>query len=89
MKERAANVHIGLLLNSRIVKIENYLRSFQPYSVYSVHPHFRTIQAEDVLDFKSNNLKVFPYTVNEQSDLSAMKQFGVDGIISDSIMGES
>jgi len=54
--------------------------NFKP-SIYS--PQWERIDANDVQDLQSQDIRVIPWTVNEPEDLFAVMQMGVDGIITD------
>ena len=54
--------------------------SFTP-SVYS--PQWQLIDANDVNELQAQNIRVIPWTVNQEEDLYAVMQMGVDGIITD------
>jgi glycerophosphoryl diester phosphodiesterase len=48
-----------------------------------IHPYFKLLNSENVTLMHQNGFKVFPWTVNEISDINLMKTFEVDGIITD------
>jgi glycerophosphoryl diester phosphodiesterase len=48
-----------------------------------IHPYFKLLNSENVTLMQQNGFKVFPWTVNEISDIDLMKTFEVDGIITD------
>ena len=50
---------------------------------FSINPHFNLLTKENVTLMHQNDFKVFPWTVNEISDIELMKSFDVDGIITD------
>ena len=54
--------------------------TFKP-DIYS--PNWKLIDAEDVRLLQDQNIRVIPWTVNEQDDLFAMMEMGVNGIITD------
>lgn len=54
--------------------------SFTP-SIYS--PQWQLIDADDVHALQGQNIRVIPWTVNQEEDLYAVMQIGVDGIITD------
>lgn len=54
-----------------------------PAPLYSVHPHFRYIQAEDIRDLREGGYEVYVYTVNNEDDMRKMIEAGVSGIITD------
>lgn len=53
---------------------------FQP-DTYS--PHFSLVDEATVRYCRERNMKIIPWTVNEIADLERMKQFDLDGIITD------
>jgi glycerophosphoryl diester phosphodiesterase len=53
---------------------------FQP-DVYS--PNFRLVDAETVTYCRQKGIKIIPWTINEISDMEAMRKLDLDGIITD------
>jgi glycerophosphoryl diester phosphodiesterase len=49
----------------------------------AIHPYFHLLDSENVKKMKAENLKIFPWTVNEPEDIIFVKSLAVDGIISD------
>jgi len=49
----------------------------------SIHPHFHLLTAENTLQMQQKGFKVFPWTVNEPSDIKKIKSFKPNGIITD------
>ena len=49
----------------------------------TIHPYFKLLTKENVTLMHQNGFKVFPWTVNEISDINLMESFNVDGIITD------
>lgn len=49
----------------------------------AIHPYFHLLTHELVSKMKSENLKIYPWTVNEPEDIIFVQSFNVDGIISD------
>lgn len=47
----------------------------------AINPHFKTLTKENVDKMHSEGLKIYTWTVNEPEDIQQMKDFGVDGII--------
>ncbi|MCL6267600.1 glycerophosphodiester phosphodiesterase [Flagellimonas myxillae] len=47
----------------------------------AINPHFKKLTAENTSKMQDEGLKVYTWTVNEPQDIEAMKEFGVDGII--------
>ncbi|MFA5584026.1 MAG: glycerophosphodiester phosphodiesterase family protein [Bacteriovoracaceae bacterium] len=46
-------------------------------------PYFKDLTKNKVQDLQKKGMKVIPWTVNEVKDLKAIKEMGVDGIITD------
>ncbi len=51
--------------------------------VFSLHPHFSILTKERLEEAWSFNLKVIPWTVNEEKIIRQFFKWGVDGIITD------
>ncbi len=49
----------------------------------AINPKFTKLTAENVQKIQREGLKVYTWTVNEPKDIQQMKDFGVDGIITD------
>ncbi len=47
----------------------------------AINPNFETLTAENTAKIHDEDLKVYTWTVNEPEDIQKMKDFGVDGII--------
>ncbi len=47
----------------------------------AINPDFKTLTAENTAKIHDENLKIYTWTVNEPEDIQRMKDFGVDGII--------
>lgn len=47
----------------------------------AINPHFKKLNEENVKKIREANLKIYPWTVNEQKDITKMKSLKVDGII--------
>ena len=52
---------------------------------YAIHPFYKLINLKLVQKAHKNNIKVFPWTVNSESSLKKLVQYGVDGIITNNI----
>jgi glycerophosphoryl diester phosphodiesterase len=82
LKQLAPDVKIGLLYGENLVNHAG-LADTAGFPVYSLHPNFRQISAEDVRDAVARGLKVFPYTVNNKEHWNIACEAGVTGIITD------
>lgn len=47
----------------------------------AINPNFETLTAENTAKIHDEDLKIYTWTVNEPEDIQRMKDFGVDGII--------
>lgn len=63
--------------------IEDALAFAKKINAYSINPNYHLLHSENVTLMQQNGFKIFPWTVNEKSDIDLMKSFCVDGIISD------
>lgn len=50
-------------------------------NVLAINPYFKTLDAAVVAQIKDAGFKIYTWTVNEPKDIEAMKELGVDGII--------
>ena len=49
----------------------------------AINPHYQALNKENVKKMKSENFKIYPWTVNAPEDINNMISLGVDGIITD------
>ncbi|MFX1502486.1 MAG: glycerophosphodiester phosphodiesterase [Promethearchaeota archaeon] len=52
---------------------------------YAINPEYHLVDAQFISYAHQKNLKVFPWTVNEESEMRKFSALGVDGIITDDI----
>jgi glycerophosphoryl diester phosphodiesterase len=78
-KELLPSIPIGLLIYGYPINLQEMIKTFNPLSL---HIHLDSVTLERVRDARSLALKVFVYTVNEKSDIAAMRDLGVDGVFS-------
>lgn len=82
MKNNNSGLRIGLLYAGKLIDHAGYA-AIMGCPVYSLHPHFHSIDAEDVARAKAAGLAVYPYTPNSEADMKSMIDLGVSGIITD------
>jgi glycerophosphoryl diester phosphodiesterase len=82
IKLTESKAKIGLLYQTKLLDPLAYSRSFD-VDVYSLHPYYQLIDAEDVQAAVAEGLRVYPYTANAEQDLLQLASFGVSGIITD------
>lgn len=75
-------LRLGLLYSANLVH-HWQLAATSDMPVYSLHPAYRLIGAEDVAEAGRHGLAVFPYTINAPEDMLAAASAGVSGIITD------
>lgn len=76
----APNIPVGLLLYGYPLNAVGMARALK---AYSVHLHLETVTPKRVGALHEAGFKVFVYTVNDPSDIAAMRSIGVDGVFSD------
>lgn len=47
----------------------------------AINPNYKNLTKENTEKIQDEGLKVYPWTINENEDIEKMKEFGVDGII--------
>ena len=47
----------------------------------AINPYFKNLDLEKANEIRDAGFKIYTWTVNEPSDIDAMKRIGVDGII--------
>lgn len=70
----------ALIENSKSVEASLKDLGFTP-SVYS--PHYKLLSEGMVKELKSKKIRVIPWTVNETDDMKRLREWGVDGLITD------
>ena len=55
----------------------------QELNAVAVNPYYKNINAEIVKQIHDAGFKVYTYTVNEEADITSVKEMGVDGIFCD------
>ncbi|TVY09761.1 glycerophosphodiester phosphodiesterase [Paenibacillus cremeus] len=82
LKQRLPELKAGLLYEANFTQ-HRKMAEGSGIGVFSLHPQFRLIGAEDVKDALAHGLQVYPYTINELTDLQRAVEAGVSGIITD------
>ncbi len=73
-------MRIGVLAHENAFHAARYASKVDAYCVNPLH---HLCRKTFVSKTHKKGLKIFPWTVNEPEDIERMKEFGVDGIISD------
>lgn len=75
-----SKIPIGILTQA---SVEEALEWAEEYSAVAIHPHFSLLTAENVALTRQKGYQIYTWTVNELEDISRVKEFGVNGIITD------
>ena len=76
------DIPIAILVDS-LYKIDNAIELAQEIKAIALNPDNKFITKKIVNKIQSNNIKVFPYTINSPKNIKRMKLMGVDAIITD------
>ncbi|MEW9700049.1 glycerophosphodiester phosphodiesterase [Paenibacillus sp. SI8] len=82
IKQAEPAVKVGLLYAANLIDHAAYTQ-LMGIEVFSLHPHFHSIDQGDVDGAAAAELAVYPYTVNHVQDYKRMIACGVTGIITD------
>lgn len=75
------NVRLSALVaNLRSSEKNSQKLGFKP-DIYS--PHFRLLSKKKIIRLHQQSIKVIPWTVNKRTDMLRLKEWGVDGLITD------
>ena len=80
LKSRNPKIPIGVLTEEDWEETIAFAKGIQ---AKSIHPDVKLLNAENTQILQQNGFEVFPWTVNEKTDITKMKSFNVNGIISD------
>lgn len=80
MRKKNPDISIAVLTGKDPIEA---LEVAQELNAVAINPNYKTLTAENVAQMQQAGLKVYTWTVNEPEDIQKMKEFGVDGIISD------
>ena len=76
------DIPIAILVDS-LHKIDNAIKLAKEINAVALNPNNKFITRKIVNKIQSNNIKVFPYTINSPKNIKRMKLMGVDAIITD------
>ncbi len=78
MRELNPTIKIAVLTEEDPLKAIDVAKEL---NAVAINPNFRTLTQENTEKIQNEGLKVYTWTVNEPADIQKMKEFGVDGII--------
>lgn len=78
MRRLNPNVQIAVLTEENPVDAISVAKEL---NAVAINPYYKRLDLENVNEIREAGLKIYVWTVNEDFDIDAMKQLGVDGII--------
>ena len=76
------DVPIAILVDS-LYKIDDAIKLAKQINAVALNPNNKFITRGIVNKIQSNNIKVYPYTINNPKNIKRMRSMGVDAIITD------
>jgi len=73
-------IQLGVLTENNVANAFAFAATIK---AYSINPYFKLLTQEFVQKAKENQFKIHTWTVNSSEDITFVKNFGVDAIISD------
>ena len=73
-------INLGVLSQASVTQALEWANAF---SAKAIHPHFSLLTEENVQQAQEQGLKIYTWTVNETEDIERIKNYKVDGIITD------
>lgn len=73
-------IQVGVLTEDTIATAFEFATTIQ---AYSINPYFKLLTQDFIQKAKENQFKIHTWTVNSLEDITFVKNFGVDAIISD------
>ena len=80
VKSLDKNIKIGVLTDDNLVLAIAFAKENE---AFSINPHFRLLNAENVKRIQKEGFEVHTWTVNSLEDIEMIKNMNVDAIISD------
>ena len=78
MREKNPTIPIAVLTEADPIDAIEIAKELQ---AEAINPYFKNLNRENGLAIQEAGFKIYPWTVNEPEDIMAMKELGVDGII--------
>ncbi|MGY5878939.1 MAG: glycerophosphodiester phosphodiesterase family protein [Candidatus Thorarchaeota archaeon] len=80
MKNLEASISTAVLTTKVPDQIISYVIE---HEANALNPDYKNIRSEIIAEAHSNNIQVFPWTVNDSKNMQTLYEMGVDGIITD------
>ncbi len=74
------DVPLGILTQASMKEAWDWAEAF---NAKAIHPHFSLLTESNVRKAQEAGYKIYTWTVNDPEDIARVKNYGVDGIISD------
>ena len=81
IKHQNPSMKTVLLVENALSTKQNL--SFLDHTPYAYSPAYKLVSGQMAADLKAKNIKLIPWTVNDELAIQTLLQLGVDGIISD------
>ena len=81
VRQLEPKIPLGLLVEE--VRLELYLELAKDLGMEYIHPNYFFINQDFINTLHNANIKANVWTVNDPLDIKRMKEYGVDGIMSD------
>lgn len=78
MREINKNMKIAILTEDNPLEAISIAKELD---AIAINPDFKTLTKENTARIQEEGLKIYTWTVNEPNDIQKMKEYGVDGII--------
>ena len=82
MRSINKDIPIAILVDS-LNKIDDAIKLAKQINAVALNPNKNFITNEIVNNIQSNNIKVYPYTINTPRNIRRVRSMGVDAIITD------
>jgi glycerophosphoryl diester phosphodiesterase len=82
LKRAEPSLKIGLLYAANFQN-HRQMADSAGVEVYSLHPNYRLIDTEDIVDAVQHGMRVYPYTINGEDEWRIALDANVSGIITD------
>ena len=74
------NISLGVLTKANM---DEAIEFAQTINAVAIHPNYALLTPDNVKRAQNKNYKVYTWTINDDDTIQRMKNYGVDGIISD------
>lgn len=78
--EYNSKIQLGILTQA---SVEQALEWADDFSAVAIHPHFSLLTTENVALTHQKGYQIYTWTVNEPEDIQRVKEFDINGIITD------